>query len=153
MGENKQICPHCGDLLQEMGGLPICERCNDQRGENYNYLSQSIADFSENSDKVLIECPGATLYHPGTNEVAAGVSFHDSEDPSRGYEIIDRPVYGPKHVKRRWVKKEDLHLIRRCQSCQDHTIRMRRKEGPDLYIPSRRGPRNSFQHPAQRPGR
>ena len=147
MGENKNICQHCGDRLQEVGGIPICLRCNDRRGEYYNCLSQSITDFSEHSDKVLIECPGATLYHPETGEVTAGVSFNDPEDPSRGYEIIGQQVFGPKHVKRRWVKKEDLHLIRRCQSCQDHTVRLRRKEGPDLYIPSRKGPQNNFQRP------
>ena len=92
---------------------------------------------------VLIECPGATLYHSGTDKVSAGVRFFDPDKPSSGYEIVDKPVFGPKHVSRRWVKKQDIHLIRRCQSCQDHTIRMRRKEGPNLYIPSRRHPRTN----------
>jgi rRNA maturation protein Nop10 len=141
MSEPKQICRHCGGELESVGGLPVCLSCNDSHGEHYNLLSESIGDFAEQSDKVLIECPGATIYHADNGEVSAGVKFIDNDDPSRGYEIVGHRVYGPKHVKRRWVKKEDVHLIRRCQSCQDYTIRMRRKEGPNLYIPSRRGHR------------
>jgi hypothetical protein len=99
-----------------------------------------IVNIPGDDDKVLIECPGATLYRDGGNEVAAGVKFCDEDDPVQGYEIVDRPVFGPHHVKYRWVKKQDLHLIRRCHSCQDYTVRMRRKEGPDLYIPSRKNP-------------
>lgn len=148
MEDNKHQCPHCGEKLQEVGGLPICLRCNDRRGDHYNYLSRSITDFGQQSDKILIECQGATLYHPGTDEVAQGVRFRDGNDPSKGHEIIGRPVYGPKHVARRWVKKEDVHLIRRCQSCQDYTIRMKRKEGPNLYIPSRKGGRPHHQRPS-----
>ncbi len=98
-----------------------------------------IVNIPGDDNRVLIECPGASLYKPGTDEVARGVSFRDADDPSRGYDIIGSPVYGPRHVRYRWVKKEDLHLIRRCQSCQDYTVRMRRKEGPDLYIPGRSG--------------
>ncbi len=123
-----------------IGGLPFCSRCNDREGKFYNPLSSSINEFADNNDRVLITCYGATLYDPDTNEVIAGVRFVDESDPSKGYEIVNRPVYGPRHVKRRWVKKDDRHLIRRCESCQDHTIRMRRREGPDLYIPSRKGP-------------
>jgi len=137
--------------LQEVGGLPICLHCNDHKGEHYNHLSQSISDFAEESGKILIECPGATLYQAGTNEVAEGVRFLDNNDPSQGHEIVGRPVYGPKHVKCRWIKKEDAHLIRRCQSCQDYTIRMKRKEGPDLYIPSRKGFRPQHHRPRPTP--
>jgi hypothetical protein len=140
MHHEKDTCPICGGGLEETGGLSICPRCNDAKGDYYNCLSRPISDFADQSDKVLIECPGATLYYPGTDEVAAGARFFDNDDPSKGYEIVGRPVYGPKHVRHRWVKKEDAHLIRRCQSCQDYTIRMRRKEGPDLYIPSVRNP-------------
>ncbi len=138
---NTHTCEHCGRNLENIGGLWICTSCNDSRGEFYGILADSINAFADTSDRILITCPGATLYKPGSNEVVAGVRFNDSDDPSAGYEIIGRPVYGPKHVEKRWIKKEDAHLIRRCQSCQDHTVRMRRKEGPDLYIPSRKGPR------------
>lgn len=139
---NKSIaCDRCGGDLETIGGLPFCARCNDQKGEHCDHLSSSIHAFSEQSDRVLITCPGATLYEPGTNEVSAGVRFLDDDDPSKGYEVVSRPVYGPDHVRHRWVKKGDERLIRRCHSCQDYTIRMKRPEGPDLYIPPRNGRR------------
>ncbi|MCK5127272.1 MAG: hypothetical protein KAR42_13540 [candidate division Zixibacteria bacterium] len=138
MGNNKETCEICSADLTYIGGLPFCPNCNDNHGDFYNSLSSTIASFAEDSNMVMIECPGATIYHEGSNDVKAGVKFYNNNDPSKGYEIVTHPVYGPKHVKRRWVKKEDAHLIRRCQSCQDHTIRNRRKEGPDLYIPSRK---------------
>ena len=140
MSERSELCQKCGSALETIGVLSFCPRCNDREGRHYNSLSSSINDFADGRDRVLITCQGATLYDPVTNEVIAGVRFVDDDDPSRGYEIVGGPVYGPRHVKRRWVKKEDVHLIRRCESCQDYTIRMKRKEGPDLYIPSRKGP-------------
>jgi rRNA maturation protein Nop10 len=140
MTNRQETCPHCGRPLDQVGGIPLCLHCNDHRGQYYGLLSESISAFAEQTDKVMIECPGATLYLPDGNEVVAGVRFIDQNDPARGYEIVNHPVYGPKHVLRRWVKREDAHLIRRCESCQDYTIRMRRKEGPNLYIPSRKHP-------------
>ncbi|MFH1700796.1 MAG: hypothetical protein ABIE07_09445 [Candidatus Zixiibacteriota bacterium] len=151
MGSAKLHCDHCGNPLENIGGLSVCPRCNDSRGEFYNPLTSAINDFAHNTDMVLIACPGATLYDENSNEVAAGVKYIDNNDPAQGYEIIKGPVYGPRHVKKRWVKKKDARLIRRCQSCQDYTIRMRRKEGPDLYIPSRNG--NNFHRQANRPRR
>ena len=133
----------CGQPLEIIGGLMLCRRCNDTQGEYYSHLTRSIDDFARQADKVLIECPGATLYFPDSNDIAAGVRFLDDHDPSRGHDIVKEPVYGPAHVRRRWVRRQDAHLIRRCQSCQDYTVRMRRKEGPDLYIPSRRRPNPS----------
>jgi hypothetical protein len=127
--------------------LEICPRCNDTQGEYYNFFSRNASDFGAASDRIMIECHGASLYRPGTDEVIAGVKFADPDNPAGGFEIIGQPLYGPLHVKRRWVKKDDAHLIRRCQSCQDYTVRMRRKEGPDLFIPSRHKPqRQSARH-------
>jgi hypothetical protein len=143
-------CPRCGRPLESSGGLWLCPRCNDALGDRFGALSRSLTDFTKDTDRVIIECPGATLYLPDSDQVVAGVRFFDTNDPSRGYEIIARPVYGAQHVPRRWVKQENAHLIRRCQSCQDMTVRMRRKEGPNLYIPSRRHPRpqrSSHRHP------
>ncbi|MEW5994038.1 MAG: hypothetical protein AB1744_06545 [Candidatus Zixiibacteriota bacterium] len=64
----------------------------------------------------------------------------DPDDPSAGYEIVKHPVYAPNHTKRRRIKREVLGKIRRCQACQDYTVRMRRKEGPDFFIPSSKYP-------------
>ena len=133
-------CVRCVSPLQNMDGVMPCPTCNDHAGKLGGRLFSAVHGFAVDSDKVLIECPGATLYHPGTNEVALGVRFIDNDNPSRGYKIVGKTVFGPKHVRRRWVRKEDAHLIRRCQSCQDYTVRMKRKEGADLYIPSRKGP-------------
>src|SRR4030042_2149665 len=54
--------------------------------------------------RVLIECPGATLYDPGTDDISAGVHFFAPHDPSKGFEIVGHPVFGPQHVRYRWVK-------------------------------------------------
>jgi hypothetical protein len=140
MQSDQQHCSQCGSRLEIIGGLEICPRCNDSQGQFYSHLVREMSDFGASSDQVLIECHGATLYRPGTDEVIAGVKFFDATDPDNPFEIVDHQVFGPHHVKKRWVKKQDAHLIRRCHSCQDHTVRMRRKEGPDLYIPSRHGP-------------
>ncbi|MDD4052134.1 MAG: hypothetical protein PHR28_09595 [candidate division Zixibacteria bacterium] len=119
----------------------LCPRCTDALGDRFGALAQSLADFTADTDRIVISCPGATLYLPDSDQVTAGVHFFDGNDPLQGYEIIGHPVYGSAHVAHRWVKRQDAHLIRRCQSCQDLTVRMRRKEGPDLFIPSRRHPR------------
>jgi hypothetical protein len=92
-------------------------------------------------DKVFIECPGATAYDPVTREITAGVEFVDENDPSAGYRIVNHPVYAPEHKKRRLIKKEHRNSIRRCQACQDLTVRLIRREGPDFYIPNSRFPR------------
>ncbi|MCX6825867.1 MAG: hypothetical protein NTV06_01170, partial [candidate division Zixibacteria bacterium] len=38
--------------------------------------------------KIFIECPGATVYEPGTRKIIAGVHFFDDDNPATGYEII-----------------------------------------------------------------
>ncbi len=91
-------------------------------------------------DKIFIECPGVTVYEPGTRNVIAGVRFLDEDDPKSGYEIVSHPVYAPEHRRKRLIKKENAHSIRRCQACQDLTVRLMRPEGPDFYIPNSRFP-------------
>jgi len=100
-------------------------------------------DEVKDGDKLFIECPGATIYEPGTRNIIAGVKFVDESDPSNGYEIVGSPVYAPEHKKRRLVKKEHLGSIRRCKACQDLTVRMMRPEGPDFYIPNPKHPRKN----------
>ncbi len=100
--------------------------------------------FEENSetgdDKIFIECYGATVYKPGTGEIEAGVRFLDEKDPSKGYEIVGHQVFAPDHKKRRLIKKSHWGSIRRCQACQDLTVRLLRPEGPDFFIPNPRQP-------------
>ncbi len=98
-------------------------------------------ETSLDNDKIFIECPGATIYEPGTRNIIAGVRFYDEQEPSKGYEIVANPVYAPEHRGRRLVRKKDVNCLRRCQACQDLTVRMVRREGPDFYIPNPKHPK------------
>ena len=102
-----------------------------------------FADETIDEDKMFIECPGATVYDPETREVIAGVQFIDEDDPSKGYRIVDQQVFAPEHRRRRLIKKEHLSSIRRCQACQDLTVRLMRREGADFFIPSPKHPRKT----------
>ncbi|UCD63638.1 MAG: hypothetical protein JSW34_12980 [Candidatus Zixiibacteriota bacterium] len=128
----EKTCIHCGRRLTRDKGVWICRRCNSR---DLEYTGIFI-DEKEDDGYVFIECPGATLYVEGTNEITAGVRFNDNDDPTKGYEIVDHPVYAPTHTRKRRIKREALGKIRRCQGCQDYTVRMRRKEGPDFFVPS-----------------
>ena len=133
--ESKQKCINCHSPLLERKGILVCLQCNPEQLE----YSEIFEDKKEDG-YIFIDCPGATLYQPGTDTVAAGVKFHDENDPLKGFSIIKEPVYAPTHNKRRRIKEEALGKIRRCQGCQDYTVRMRRPEGPDFYIPSHKHP-------------
>ncbi len=98
-------------------------------------------ETSLDDDKIFIECPGATIYEPGTRNIIAGVRFYDEQEPSKGYEIVANSVYAPEHRGRRLVRKKDVNCLRRCQACQDLTVRMVRREGPDFYIPNPKHPK------------
>ncbi len=135
MGDKKR-CINCGRPLYQQQGIWLCVKCNSRDID----AARIFIDEKECDDTVFIECPGATLYEPGTHNVIAGVKFHDNDDPLKGYKIIDKPVYAPNHTRRRRIKREALGRIRRCQACQDYTIRMQRKEGPDFFIPSSKFP-------------
>jgi hypothetical protein len=108
-----------------------------KRSDVYPFV---MHEEEEDSEYVLIECPGATLYREGTDEAIAGVEFVDDDDPLLGYRILNKPVHPPTHRRWRRIKKEAIGKIRRCQACQDYTVRMRRKEGVDFFIPSNKYP-------------
>lgn len=103
-------------------------------------LETPFDDDEESEGRVFIECPGATIYDPETRQIVSGVKFIDEDDPSLGYEIIDKQVFAPNHRRRRLVKKEHVGLIRRCQACQDLTVRMIRNEGVDFCVPNPKFP-------------
>ncbi len=121
----------------QINGVWLCRNCNSPETEQ---LQAIIGDTSDNDEWIFIECPGATLYDPETNAIIQGVKFNDDNDPFQGYKIIGEPVYAPTHTKRRRIKRDALGHIRRCQGCQDYTVRMRRREGPDFFIPSYKHP-------------
>ncbi len=150
MGDKKK-CINCNRPLLKQKGVWLCIQCNSDEIDT----NQVFIDQQESEDTVFIECPGATLYEPGTNNVIGGVKFHDNDDPMKGYKIVGEPVYAPDHKKRRRIKREALGSIRRCRACQDYTIRMRRKEGADFCIPSVKFPKRtrlrSVQHVSYEP--
>jgi len=149
--DDPKRCINCNRPLIQQQGVWLCIQCNSREID----AARVFIDEQESDEYVFIECPGATLYEPGTHNVVAGVKYHDDDDPFKGYKIIDKPVYAPNHVKRRRIKREALGKIRRCQACQDYTVRMKRKEGPDLFIPSPRFPNRkklkSVQHTSWEP--
>ena len=116
--------------------MSICLKCNSEELQEYPILFE----VQDSDEYIFIECPGATIYQPGTNNIIGGVKFYDNDDPLKGHKIIGEPVYAPTHSKRRRIKREALGKIRRCQGCQDYTVRMRRPEGPDFFIPSHKHP-------------
>jgi ribosomal protein L40E len=130
------LCVNCSQELIRKGNVSICLRCNSELLTE----AEIFIDGADNQEHVFIECPGATLYHEGTNDIEAGAKFIDDDDPSRGYEIIDHAVYAPTHIKKRRIKVEAYGRVRRCRGCQDLTVRMRRQEGPDFFVPSPKYP-------------
>jgi len=109
------ICTHCGRPLASEGGIDLCLYCNQ---------IATPADV-EQDGKTVIECPGATLYDVESGQVLKGVKFYDQDDFTRGYEIVDEPVFAPGHIPRRLIDAAQVGRIARCQSCQDYTVRMR----------------------------
>jgi hypothetical protein len=131
-----RTCINCGKLLTPRGQVWLCLTCNsDALDDTLNILDSPLSN-----DQVFIECPGATIYEPGTETITAGVRFFDENDSTKGYEVIGHQIFAPTHNKRRMIKKEAIGRIRRCQACQDYTVRMRRPEGPDFFIPSPKHP-------------
>jgi hypothetical protein len=100
------------------GGLAICLVCN------------RMAEASEAAAaaKLVIECPGATLYDVESGQVLEGAKWLDPDDPTAGFEIVGRPVYAPNHTARRLIEAHQEGKITRCQACQDYTVRMRAQQ-------------------------
>ncbi len=132
MNDSKK-CINCGHQLSQDKGAWLCPVCNEDR----DIFDQPFFELSDKDEYVLIECPGATLYEPGTRTIKAGVEYIGG---SGKYKIVNHPVFAPTHTSKRKVKKEALNNIRRCQGCQDYTVRMMRPEGRDFFIPSNKQP-------------
>ncbi len=138
-------CINCGQELVRKGGAMVCLRCNS----DLLTASEIFVEPGDDEDFMFIECPGATLYKEGTNEIEAGVKFNDDNDPSKGYRIIKHQVFAPTHKSKRRIPTEAHGRIRRCQGCQDLTVRMRRREGPDFFVPSVKHPKRKKLKPVE----
>ena len=99
---NQKKCVNCQRELVREKGVLICLECNSDALET----NQLFKDNDAPEDHVFIECPGATLYQPETNNIIGGVKFIDNDDPFMGYKIIGEPVFAPNHKRRRLIKKE-----------------------------------------------
>jgi hypothetical protein len=83
---------------------------------------------AERPSKLVIECPGATLYDVESGQVTCGVKWRDPDDVTQGYDIVDQPIFAPHHTARRLIDPEQAGRITRCQACQDYTVRMRAQQ-------------------------
>lgn len=112
------LCPHCGRPLEAEGGLELCLICNE-------FISP---EDEKDSAKVVLECPGVTLYDVETGQITQGVKWHDPQDVGKGFEIVGQPVYAPNHATRRVIDADQLGKITRCRACQDYTVRKRAQQ-------------------------
>ena len=144
----RQTCINCRRELTRHRGIMICLHCNPEAIDT----SDIFVDTIETDDHAFIECPGVSIYDAETGEVVEGVSWRDENNATMGFDIIGRQIFAPNHKHRRRIKKDAIGKIRRCQACQDYTIRMRRPEGRDFYIPSVHHPRRTKLRPMEHVG-
>ena len=66
--KDDKTCIHCKRQLVHKNGVWLCLACNSRDLE----YTRIFIEEKEDDDYVFIDCPGATLYEDGTNEVVAG---------------------------------------------------------------------------------
>lgn len=138
--ETSKLCINCGGPLLFVEETRLCGKCNTAATQELAAALHSAVYSPEDSETQFIECHGASVLDEKTGQVIEGVKFIDHPDGSYEVTIIKRQVFPPSHRKRRMVKREAFGKIRRCQACQDYTVRLRRKEGVDFCVPSREHP-------------
>jgi hypothetical protein len=134
--QDNNRCHICGRRLTEFKGVRLCLPCTDRYGDYYRFFQSASRDFRNSMDKIIIECPGATIYDSGNTRVVQGVKWNDSHDFSKGYQIVGKAIFAPNHRKHRVIDRDKANNICRCQSCQDLTVRMRilnRQKGQENY--------------------
>jgi len=136
-GDDEQQNPDEGNSAQD----PVLSDLRQVTNHRADDIFPFAAQLDEDDEHVFIEFPGATLYEPDTDNIIAGVQFVDDDDPSAGYRIVGKTVFPPTHTRWRRIKRDALGSIRRCQACQDYTVRNRRREGADFFIPSVKHPK------------
>ena len=139
-------CVNCGAELTIIDNVPICSSCNTPEvvalatGITRIGVAAVDAILQMDDGTTMIECPGATRYDEVTGEVTEGAEFVDLADGSYQVRVVLRHIFPPNHCKRRVLSPEARGKIRRCQACQDYTVRIRRREGVDFCVPSRKFP-------------
>ncbi len=135
------VCINCGGDLLFLEEARLCPKCNSEA--TVTMLSEYAPVIMESAemDRGFIECPGATIFDSETGEPLEGAVFGDNTNEGYKVKHMKWPVFPPGHKKRRMIPTEAFGKIRRCRTCQDYTVRMRRKEGADFCAPSSKFPR------------
>ncbi|MFQ5606470.1 MAG: hypothetical protein ACE5GA_00880 [Candidatus Zixiibacteriota bacterium] len=141
--ENSDFCASCGAPLLFLDETRLCGKCNTEETIELSTALSGQVNRPTGEVSQFIECPGATIYDEKTGQVAEGADFIEYDDGSYEAKIVKRPHFPPGHRRRRMVTGDAFGKIRRCQACQDYTVRLRRKEGVDFCIPSSKFPRRT----------
>jgi len=134
------VCVSCGAKLLFVDETRLCATCNTQPIIDLATEFSALVSSDDSSENVIIRCPGASRYNDTTGAVVEGAEFVDDSDGSYRARIVARPLFPSGHTKLRVISRPALGRIRRCQTCQDYTVRLKRKEGADFCVPSRRFP-------------
>lgn len=138
--QNSDFCEGCGSPLIFLDETKLCGRCNSDQSIELAAALSGQMNIPDGEDQQFIECPGASLYDNATGMVTEGADFIEHENGAYEAKIVKRPHFPPGHLRRRLVPRSAFGRIRRCQACQDYTVRLRRREGVDFCIPSSKFP-------------
>lgn len=141
--QHADFCISCGLPLIFLDEAKLCGRCNSEQTIELASALSGQLNIPNGDERQFIECPGASLYDDKTGLVSEGADFIEHDDGSYEARIVKRPHFPPGHCRRRLVSREKFGKIRRCQACQDYTVRLKRKEGVDFCIPSAKFPRRT----------
>ena len=141
--QNSDFCVGCGSPLIFLDETKLCSRCNSEQTIELAATLSGQMNTPDGEDQQFIECPGASLYDEKTGLVSEGADFIEHENGAYEARIIKRPHFPPGHHRRRLVPRDAFGKIRRCQACQDYTVRLKRKEGVDFCVPSAKFPRRT----------
>ena len=134
------LCVSCGAKLIFESRTRLCTKCNTPETKSYLVtLGKALGDIDQH-EPIVIECPGASICDSETGMVNEGAEFIDKPDGSYEVKIVSRPVYPPGHTRKKLISPEIFGRVRRCQACQDYTVRQMRREGPDFCAPSSKFP-------------
>ena len=134
------VCVGCGGPLLFVDETRLCPKCNSAASHELTAVLSQTLVIPNGEDRQLIECPGASLYDEVTGRVIEGADFVEHEAGVYEVKLVKHAVFPPGHRRKRMITREAFGKIRRCRFCQDYTVRMRRKEGVDFCVPSRKFP-------------
>lgn len=134
------VCQSCGGDLLFVDENRFCPKCNTQNNREFAESLSKMVSLTPGDLPQFIDCPGASVYDEQTGDVIEGADFIELDNESYEVKLVERAVFPPGHHGKRMIKPEHFGKIRRCQSCQDYTVRLRRKEGVDFCVPSTKYP-------------